>query len=67
MMTDTGNIELSNQDIKRYSQHLIIPEVGMTGQRRLKATSVLLIGAGGLGSPLGMYLAAAGVGILGVP
>ena len=65
MMTDTGNIELSNQDIKRYSRHLIISEVGMTGQRRLKAASVLLIGAGGLGSPLGMYLAAAGVGILG--
>ena len=65
MITDTGNIELSNQDIKRYSRHLIIPEVGMTGQRKLKAASVLLIGAGGLGSPLGMYLAAAGVGHIG--
>ena len=65
MITDTGNIELSNQDIKRYSRHLIMPEVGMTGQRKLKAASVLLIGAGGLGSPLGMYLAAAGVGHIG--
>jgi len=51
MITDTDNIELSNQEIKRYSRHLIMPEVGMTGQRKLKAASVLLIGAGGLGSP----------------
>jgi len=66
MIAVTGNIELSNQEIKRYSRHLIMPEVGMTGQKKLKAASVLLIGAGGLGSPLGMYLAAAGVGHIGV-
>jgi adenylyltransferase/sulfurtransferase len=57
---------LSNQEIKRYSRHLIMPEVGMEGQRKLKAASVLCIGAGGLGSPVGMYLAAAGVGTLGI-
>src|ERR1700694_5420283 len=52
---------LTNDEIKRYSRHLIMPEVGMDGQRRLKAASVLCIGAGGLGSPLGLYLAAAGI------
>lgn len=57
---------LSNQEIARYSRHLIMPEVGMEGQRRLKAASVLMIGTGGLGAPLGMYLAAAGVGRLGI-
>lgn len=59
-------IELSNEEVQRYSRHLIMPEVGMEGQRKLKAASVLLIGAGGLGSPLAMYLAAAGVGRLGL-
>jgi sulfur-carrier protein adenylyltransferase/sulfurtransferase len=59
-------IELGNEEIRRYSRHLIMPEVGMEGQKKLKAASVLLIGAGGLGSPLGMYLAAAGVGRLGL-
>jgi molybdopterin/thiamine biosynthesis adenylyltransferase/rhodanese-related sulfurtransferase len=58
--------QLNNDEIKRYSRHLIMPEVGMDGQRRLKAGSVLCIGAGGLGSPAAMYLAAAGVGRLGV-
>ena len=58
--------ELDPQEIRRYSRHLIMPEVGMEGQRRLKVAKVLLIGAGGLGSPLGLYLAAAGVGTLGV-
>ena len=57
---------LSNEEIARYSRHLIMPEVGMEGQRRLKAASVLMIGTGGLGAPLGMYLAAAGVGRLGI-
>jgi molybdopterin/thiamine biosynthesis adenylyltransferase/rhodanese-related sulfurtransferase len=59
-------IEFSHEEIKRYSRHLIMPEVGMQGQRRLKAGKVLLIGTGGLGSPLGMYLAAAGVGRIGL-
>jgi molybdopterin/thiamine biosynthesis adenylyltransferase/rhodanese-related sulfurtransferase/molybdopterin converting factor small subunit len=58
--------ELNKDEIKRYSRHLIMPEVGMDGQRRLKAGSVLCIGAGGLGSPAAMYLAAAGVGRIGV-
>ncbi len=58
--------ELNNDEIKRYSRHLIMPEVGVDGQRRLKAGSVLCIGAGGLGSPAAMYLAAAGVGRIGV-
>jgi len=57
---------LSNEEVARYSRHLIMPEVGMTGQRKLKAASILLIGTGGLGAPLGMYLAAAGIGRLGL-
>jgi len=57
---------LSNEEVARYSRHIIMPEVGMTGQRKLKAASVLMIGTGGLGAPLGMYLAAAGVGRLGL-
>lgn len=57
---------LSPQEVKRYSRHLIMPEVGVEGQKRLKSGSILLIGAGGLGSPLGLYLAAAGVGRLGL-
>jgi sulfur-carrier protein adenylyltransferase/sulfurtransferase len=57
---------LSNEEIARYSRHLIMPEVGMTGQRKLKAASILMIGTGGLGAPVGMYLAAAGVGRLGL-
>lgn len=61
-----SNVSLSNEEIARYSRHLIMPEVGMEGQRRLKQGSVLLIGAGGLGSPLALYLAAAGVGHIGL-
>jgi adenylyltransferase/sulfurtransferase len=57
---------LGPQEVARYSRHLIMPEVGLEGQKRLKAASVLLVGAGGLGSPLGLYLAAAGVGRIGI-
>jgi adenylyltransferase/sulfurtransferase len=59
-------IELSREEIRRYGRHLIIPEVGMEGQKKLKASSVLLVGTGGLGSPLCLYLAAAGVGQIGL-
>ena len=58
--------ELSGDEIKRYSRHLIMPEVGVDGQRKLKAANVLCIGAGGLGSPAAMYLAAAGIGTIGI-
>ena len=57
---------LTNDEVKRYSRHLIMPEVGVEGQRKLKAAKVLCIGAGGLGSPVAMYLAAAGVGTIGL-
>lgn len=58
--------ELSHEEILRYSRHLLIPEVGLEGQRKLKAASVLVIGTGGLGSPVSLYLAAAGVGRIGL-
>ncbi len=61
-----ADVELSHEEVQRYSRHLIMPEVGMSGQKKLKAASVLLIGAGGLGSPLAMYLAAAGIGRIGL-
>jgi molybdopterin/thiamine biosynthesis adenylyltransferase/rhodanese-related sulfurtransferase len=57
---------LLHDELRRYSRHLIMPEVGMKGQQKLKAASILLVGAGGLGSPVAMYLAAAGVGRLGI-
>src|SRR5437588_6704885 len=59
-------MQLSPDQIKRYSRHLILPEVGMAGQKKICSTSVLCIGAGGLGSPIAMYLAAAGIGRLGI-
>lgn len=59
-------VNLSPQEVARYSRHLIMPEVAVAGQKRLKASSILLIGAGGLGSPLGLYLAAAGIGRIGL-
>ena len=61
-----ADVALSHEEVQRYSRHLIMPEVGAEGQKKLKASSVLLIGAGGLGSPLGMYLAAAGIGRIGM-
>src|SRR5436853_6477908 len=62
----TSAVHLSTQELQRYSRHLIMPEVTREGQRRLKAARVLCIGAGGLGSPAALYLAAAGVGTIGI-
>ena len=59
-------MELNNEEIRRYSRHLILPEVGLAGQKKIKGASVLCIGAGGLGSPIAMYLAAAGIGKIGI-
>jgi adenylyltransferase/sulfurtransferase len=59
-------MELSNDELRRYSRHLILPEVGLEGQKKIRSASVLCIGAGGLGSPIALYLAAAGIGKLGL-
>ena len=66
VQSENGAPQLSNEEISRYSRHLIMPEVALEGQKKLKAARVLTIGAGGLGSPLAMYLAAAGIGTLGI-
>ena len=60
------SLDLSQDEIQRYSRHLIMPEVGMEGQKKLKAASILLVGTGGLGAPLSLYLSAAGIGKLGL-
>lgn len=65
-INDAATPQLDNAEKERYGRHLILPEVGLAGQRKLKAAKVLLVGAGGLGSPLGLYLAAAGIGTLGL-
>jgi len=66
MSGENGNIDLSHEEILRYSRHLLIPEVGLSGQKKIKTASVLVIGTGGLGSPVALYLAAAGVGRIGL-
>ena len=66
MTTTTKLPDLSKEEIQRYSRHLILPEVTLTGQKKLKAASLLMIGTGGLGAPVSMYLAAAGIGRIGL-
>jgi len=58
--------ELTKDELKRYSRHLIMPEVGLDGQKIIKNAKILIIGAGGLGSPIALYLTAAGVGTIGI-
>jgi sulfur-carrier protein adenylyltransferase/sulfurtransferase len=66
VQASNGAVDLSNEEISRYSRHLIMPEVALEGQKKLKQARVLTIGAGGLGSPLALYLAAAGIGTIGI-
>jgi molybdopterin/thiamine biosynthesis adenylyltransferase/rhodanese-related sulfurtransferase len=66
VVSDTQFVRLSNEEILRYSRHLLIPEIGLEGQRKIKAAQVLVIGTGGLGSPVALYLAAAGIGRIGL-
>jgi sulfur-carrier protein adenylyltransferase/sulfurtransferase len=65
-LAEAEDVVLSNEEVARYSRHLLLPEVGMEGQLKLKKASIVLIGAGGLGAPLGLYLAAAGIGRIGI-
>ncbi len=64
--TSSERSELTRSEFQRYSRQLLLPEIGLQGQERLKASSILIVGAGGLGSPVSMYLAAAGVGRIGL-
>jgi molybdopterin/thiamine biosynthesis adenylyltransferase/rhodanese-related sulfurtransferase len=64
--SNASSVDLSKDEILRYSRHLILPEVGLEGQKKLKAAKVLMVGAGGLGAPLGLYLAASGIGRIGI-